>query len=161
MKIKHRITLWIVGAGLLTSLLFSGVVFFEMLEQPYDLLDSQMDHREDMLAEALQAKVTPEGLDALTRSALGLWVRIFDASGHVIGQSVLARQVDLPLRRRKGGYTVRRDLPANQMEDLARYLDDDLGPSDNPAMNHKNQASLLRSSPATARWMSRTVSGMP
>ena len=40
MTVKTRITLLIVGAGLVSSLLFSAVVFYELIEQPFDLLDS-------------------------------------------------------------------------------------------------------------------------
>ena len=141
MKIKHRISLWIVGAGLLTSLAFSGVVFFEMLEQPYDLLDSQIDRQADMLTDRLHAPVTPEHLDALTRSSPGLWIRLFDANGQKVWQSSLAGQVGLPLHHREGGYTVRLRVPMDQGEELARYLeaDDDKGLSDQIALRIKER----------------------
>ena len=131
MKIKHRIILWIVGAGLLTSLVFSGVVFFEMLEQSYEMFDIQMDHRTDMLAVSLQSPVTPEQFDAWTRSAPDLWIRVFDASGHTLWRSVPARLVDLPFHRRDGSYTVRRPKPMNLGGDMARYLGS--GDEDDPS----------------------------
>ena len=148
MKIRHRIILWIVGAGLLTSLLFSGVVFFEMLEQPHDLLDSQIDRRVDMLAAQLPAPVTPERLDALLRSEPHLWIRVFDANSHTVWQSTLAGQMDIPLHRREGGYTVRLRIPTNQGGELARYLDadDDKGLSDNIALRVKERDILAGAS---------------
>ena len=39
MTVKTRITLFIAGAGFIASLLLSVVVFFELLEQPFELLD--------------------------------------------------------------------------------------------------------------------------
>jgi two-component system, OmpR family, sensor kinase len=138
-NIKLRIILWVVGAGLLTSLLFSGVVFFEMLEQPYDLLDAQIDHQVDILAAQLRATVAPDHLEVLFRSTPGRWIRFFDAQGSMVWQSALARQVDLPLHRREGGYTVRSNLPVNPVEGLDRYLQDDKGPSDAIAFRVKER----------------------
>jgi hypothetical protein len=40
MTVKTRITLFIVGAGFFSSLLFSVVVFYELMEQPFELLDT-------------------------------------------------------------------------------------------------------------------------
>jgi len=140
-KIRHRIILWIVGAGLSTSLLFSGVVFFEMLEQPYDLLDSQIDHRVDTLAAQLPAPVTPERLDTLLRSDPGLWIRVLDLNGHRVWQSTLAGKMDIPFRHREGSYTVRLHIPSNQGRELALYLDadDDKGLSDEIALRIKER----------------------
>ena len=39
MTVKTRITLFIAGAGFIASLLFSVVVFFELVEQPIGILD--------------------------------------------------------------------------------------------------------------------------
>ena len=141
MKIRYRIILWIVGTGLLTSLVFSGVVFFEMLEQPYDLLDSQIDRRVDLLATQLQTPVTPDGLDALFRSDPQLWIRVADVKGHTIWQSTLAGQAGLPLRRQEGGYTVRLRIPSNQGKGPVRYLeaDDDKDLSDEIAFRMKER----------------------
>ena len=43
MSVKTRITLLIAGAGFFPSLLFSVVVFYELVEQPFDLLDSVLE----------------------------------------------------------------------------------------------------------------------
>ena len=43
MRIRHKITLWIAGAGVLASLLFSVIVFCEMIEQPYRLIDNDLE----------------------------------------------------------------------------------------------------------------------
>ena len=125
MKIRNRIILWIVGAGMLTSLLFSAVVFFEMLEQPYDLLDSQIDRQTDRVTAQLRPPVTPDRLEVLLGLDPALWMKMVDAHGQAIWRSALARQVDLPLRRREGGYTVRLRIPMDRRGTLARYLDAD------------------------------------
>jgi signal transduction histidine kinase len=40
MTVKRRIALLVAGAGFVASLLFSLAVFFELVEQPFDLLDA-------------------------------------------------------------------------------------------------------------------------
>ena len=43
MTVKTRITLFIVGAGFIASLLFSVVVFLESVEQPIEILDNILE----------------------------------------------------------------------------------------------------------------------
>ncbi len=53
MKIRHKITAWVAGAGLMTSLVFSFVVFWEMQEQPFEIIDSQIEGTADAIAKQL------------------------------------------------------------------------------------------------------------
>ncbi|MBU1139622.1 MAG: hypothetical protein KKA76_11625, partial [Proteobacteria bacterium] len=53
MNIRNRITLLITGVGILASLLFSLIVFYEMLEQPYKLIDTELDQQAHYLLSAL------------------------------------------------------------------------------------------------------------
>jgi len=43
MTIRRRIMLLIVGTGLVSGFLFSGVVFYELVEQSFRLLDSMLE----------------------------------------------------------------------------------------------------------------------
>jgi len=38
MKIRKKITLWISGTALLSTLVFSSVIFFELMEEPFNSL---------------------------------------------------------------------------------------------------------------------------
>ena len=42
MSVKYRITLLVTAPGFIASLIFSLVVFFELLEQPFDVLDYEL-----------------------------------------------------------------------------------------------------------------------
>jgi len=116
MKIRHKITLWVVGSGLLTSLLFSLVVFWEMREQPLEVLDLQLKAMAADMAGQMAKKKSllkagqvnmiflPSGRD---------WIRVYDQEMHPLYQSGLAEVVDLPLYRDKedGAYTVTAHIP--------------------------------------------------
>ena len=109
MKIRHRVALWITGAGVLTSLLFSLIVFFEMLEQPYHQLDSELNAVTGFVADFIQIHPPPQAGSPPARLSEALnryWIRVFDKDRHVVCQSALAEMVDLPLRAEGAGYLV-------------------------------------------------------
>jgi len=100
MTVKTRITLFIVGAGLITSLLFSIVVFYELIEQPFELLDSQMKADACKAAEILvksreesDQKVIDAALPEINRH----WIQIMDPnSKKMLFHSDLAQSVPFP-----------------------------------------------------------------
>ena len=112
MKIRHKITLWVAGAGFLTSFVFSSVVFLEMREQPLQLLDSQLEMTSDALAKQMSKE--PRLLEAKTPNKLIIiqgkryWVKIYDSALCPVYQSELSTVVDLPLYQDKvnDAYTV-------------------------------------------------------
>ena len=59
MKIRHRIMVWVAGAGLLTSLVFSLVVFWELREQPLKMMDSQLQAAADAVTGQLASVQRP------------------------------------------------------------------------------------------------------
>lgn len=119
MKIRHKIALWVAGAGLLTSLVFSLVVFWEMDEQTTDMMDSQLKTMADEVAGQLNTIQQPLGdtvANLLLISSKRYWIKVFDKDLHVIYQSGLSRIVDLPLYTHKNGsYTVSAHIPRNRM----------------------------------------------
>lgn len=109
MKIRHRITLWITGAGLLASLLFSLVVFYELVEQPYELLDSELNIQARNMVSSLRLKDDPTSLaaDPLLLSLGRLyWLKVFDDRQNVVYASPMSRLIDLPLVAGQNIYTV-------------------------------------------------------
>ncbi len=111
MKIRHKITLWVAGAGLLTSLVVSMVVFWEMREQPLEILDAELQSTAHALAARLDME--PGLVDAAREKALFVpsvryWIKIYDPGLHLFFRSDLTALVDLPLyRNRRGlGYTI-------------------------------------------------------
>jgi len=109
MKIRHRITLWITGAGLLASLLFSLVVFYELVEQPYELIDSELSNQAKNLLSALTLPAdTPPLADDPILLQLGKlnWLKVFNDRQKVIYASEMSRLIALPYRTGQDVYTV-------------------------------------------------------
>ncbi len=118
MKIRHKITMWVAGAGLLTSLLLSLVIFLEMREQPFKIMDSDLGSTAAALADRLSKEQRPFGegrTNALAFHGNGYWIKVYSPDLHAVYQSDLSNSVDLPLYRNKGddGYTVRAYVSRN------------------------------------------------
>lgn len=100
MSVKKRIALLVAGSGFLASLLFSVVVFYELIEQPFDLLDTALEEEAHRAFETIKMREQGTGADAILaviRKDDSTWIRIYEkGSGRVMYQSDLARQVTLP-----------------------------------------------------------------
>ncbi len=127
MKIRHRITLWVAGVGLLTSLVFSLVILWEMHDQPLAIMDAQLNtvaHTLSKRLSTLRRPVEDAQAHMLLVSSERYWVKIYDQNQRVVFQSDLSRAADLPLNKDKGKepYMVNTFIPKE-----LRYLypDDD------------------------------------
>ncbi len=110
MKIRNKITLWITGVGLVAGLLFSCVIFYELIEQPYDLLDGELDSQASALLAGINPghdPVAPQAdramLDAIGRF---YWFKVFNKKERLLYASSMTRYADLPLRKNKDGYNI-------------------------------------------------------
>lgn len=117
-KIRHKIMLWVAGAGLATSLVFSLAVFLEMREQPLDLLDAQLKAMAESLDRQLSVNRSfPDGEDSAMIIFVSEqdWIRIYDERMRLLFQSALAGAVDLPLSpdKQDDAYTVTVPIPQN------------------------------------------------
>lgn len=129
MKIRHRITLWITFAGLLSSLSLSMTVILLMWEESFEMLDQELSVYAHALGNALS--VLPDGSITLGSSADALnspyWIRLSDDQGQSVYASPMTGMVDLPLRPTKQGYTVNTSipltwlLPGQEEEDLTSF----------------------------------------
>lgn len=99
MTVQTRIILFIVGSGFLASLIFSVVVFYEMAEQPFNLLDTVLQEEATRVVRTLvnapkkvgerKGEVQPLGLDQY-------WLEVWDAEdGRLLFRSALASQIRL------------------------------------------------------------------
>lgn len=115
MKIRNKITLWITGAGLLAGLLFSLIIFYELIEQPYDLLDGELDSQASTLlaginphAGVLSPKSNKAMLDSIGRL---YWFKVFNGKRQLIYASSMTHFADLPLKNKKSGYNINTTIP--------------------------------------------------
>ncbi|UOD35376.1 GHKL domain-containing protein [Deferribacteraceae bacterium V6Fe1] len=95
-NVKTKIALLISFAGFLTSLFFSLILYFELAEQPFDLLDSILKEEATRVIEYIDSDLKTE--QDLLRDFNRYWVKIFDTqSGKVIFKSELAKRVNIKL----------------------------------------------------------------
>lgn len=115
MKIRNRITLWITGAGLLAGLLFSIVISYELIEQPFELLDGELDSQaHTLLAGCIshEGTLVPQTNRTMLNSIGRLyWLKIFNKKGQIVYSSPMTQYADLPLKKKHGGYNVNATIP--------------------------------------------------
>lgn len=100
MTVKKRITLLVIGAGFVTSLLFSVLVFFELLEQPFEILDAVLKE-EAYRATRMAMKGQEKSEETLFRSTVDInssyWIEVYEkGANRILYQSDLAKLVKLP-----------------------------------------------------------------
>ena len=111
MKIRYKITLWIACAGVLTSLIFSVVVLWEMMEQPYRLIDKDLENMAKTvvrLVDTSQKYPDDSVQKELAFDTERYWIKIFDDHMKVLYQSKLTQYTDLPLHSKNRAYMVER-----------------------------------------------------
>jgi len=119
LKIRQKIALWITGAGVFVSLVFSIIVFLEMKEQPYQLIDDELNTvAQDVMRIAHPAGENPEAMqskNALINSK-EYWIKIYNDRMAIVYQSELTRYADLPLYDKHSGYTIRTTIPKERLK---------------------------------------------
>ncbi len=152
MKIRYKITLWITLTGVLVSLVFSAIVFFEMLEQPYELLDAELNNEALAVIRQLESiqrggKKNFSGLE-LPIDIGRNYIRLYDQRKRVLFRSALARRIQIPMGdHRKRAYTVNTSMPVSQIY-LHRSTDDDPADDDELALRMKAFSVTLAGRPA-------------
>ncbi len=121
MKIRHRIMFWVAGAGLLSSFVFSLVIFLEMWEQPLRMIDSQLKSAAGAVAVELatgQKALDGEQVKALPVFSERYWIKGYDRDQRIVYQSEMSRVVDIPLNRDRGdkAYMIRTHISRNRMD---------------------------------------------
>ncbi len=99
MTVKTRITLFITGTGIIASLLFSVVVFFEFIEQPFEFLDTVLKEeayrRTSMILKRQNASESAP-LDSADHATDTYWIKIYEqGTDRMLYQSGMARSVTL------------------------------------------------------------------
>jgi len=99
MTVKTRITLFISGAGFIASLLFSIVVFYELIEQPFELLDTVLKeeaYRTTGMILKRQKESESAPLDSAAPAMYTYWIEIYEqGTNRMLYQSGLAKSVKL------------------------------------------------------------------
>ena len=118
MKIRQKIALWITGAGVFVSLVFSIIVFLEMIEQPYRLIDDELNTiAQDVIRMVHPAGENPEAMQNknVLINSRDYWIKIYNDRMTVVYQSELTRYADLPLIDKHSGYTIKTTIPKERL----------------------------------------------
>jgi signal transduction histidine kinase len=101
MTVKRRISLLVAGAGFMASLVFSLAVFFELVEQPFEILDAELEAEAQRIVRTVVARQKESGKihsDPAANEIYAHWLKVFEQdSGKLLYQSGLTKSVDLPL----------------------------------------------------------------
>ncbi len=115
MKIRTKITLWITSAGVIVSLFFSLIVFFEMAEQTYDQLDNELTVAAQNIFKIIRK--SEAGLIEQTSLASEIfldnnrhWIRAW-RDDTLVYTSRLGQSINLPLDSEKKRFTVSIKIP--------------------------------------------------
>ena len=117
MKIRKKIALWISATGFLASLVFSIVVFSELIEIPYELIDRDFDNEiSDLLGLLDDAHDTGELIQKIAAAPLSrrYGLRLYGQDAKLLWQSDMARQIDISWPDSSKPVTVTSKLPADQ-----------------------------------------------
>jgi signal transduction histidine kinase len=100
MTVKTRITLFVAGTGFIASLLFSIIVFLQLVEEPIELLDKVLQEQANEITDVF-VNATRDSKTASSKYALShlysYWIKIYDKNtGDLLYQSALAQSVALP-----------------------------------------------------------------
>ena len=100
MSVKYRITLLVTAAGFIASLLFSAVILYESIEQPYAILDMELREETGRAVELIEINQEKSKLEAVNPHILDTfptWLKIYKYnSERVLFKSKLADQISLP-----------------------------------------------------------------
>ncbi|MBA3009147.1 MAG: HAMP domain-containing histidine kinase [Proteobacteria bacterium] len=117
MKIRKKITLWISGTALLSTIVFSCFIFFELMEEPFKYIDQEMQYMADALVEQMQKQGTEKGaydLSHLPYNPDTYWIRVTNNKADTLYQSEITKFTDIPPSP-KTTYMVERVIPRAQI----------------------------------------------
>ncbi|MDY0376526.1 MAG: HAMP domain-containing sensor histidine kinase [Desulfobacterium sp.] len=119
MKIRKRIALWISGTALLSTVVFSSIIFFEVMEQSFTIIDKEIEHIAKALVEQMELqkqKQLPYDLSNLPYHPDLYWIKVIDNRKNTIYSSRVTRYTDIPFSRDKTRYILERFIPESQIQ---------------------------------------------
>jgi len=118
MKIRKKITLWISGTVLLSTFVFSGIIFIEMMDAPFRFIDIEMKHMTQALVKQMENQTLNKGqydLSQMPYNPDNYWIKAYDNTGNTIYQSVITQFTDIPFSGNKTTYMLEKTIPKSQI----------------------------------------------
>lgn len=117
MNIIKKITLWISGTVVLSTLFFSSLVFFKMLGLPFLLIDKELNNMAQALISEMEKETMGKGdydLSKMTFSPDNYWIKVIRHDGKILYQSRITHFTDIGPAG-KSTYMVEKYIPRDQI----------------------------------------------
>lgn len=118
MKARIKITLWTASFTLTVAICFSGFVFYELLEQPFRLIDAELKDIAEVVGQTVSNSNTThlEQTNSLARHPYEkYWIKVGIERGNNLFTSQMARNVEIPARSDKKFYFVKKAIPIEKI----------------------------------------------
>ncbi|WDP88484.1 MAG: HAMP domain-containing histidine kinase [Desulfobacter sp.] len=118
MKIRKKITLWISGTSLLFTILFSSIIFWELTDEPFKLIDREIQHMAVVLADRIKGAGTSGdelNLGGMPYSPDDYWIMAKDEQSQVLYRSKLTEFTDLFAPNEKSRYLIEKNIPRSKI----------------------------------------------
>ncbi len=118
MKARTKITLWTASLTLIVAISFSAIVFYELMEQPFRLIDRDLQDIAEVVGQTV-SKSDHTDLDqktTLTRHPFDkYWIEVKNEGGNILVASQMVKFVDIPARNDKKFYFVKKAIPLEKI----------------------------------------------
>lgn len=131
MKARLKITLWTSSFALLVAIIFSGFVFYELMEQPFRLIDRELRDIRDLASQQIESSSNASQPTEITEHPyVRYWIKIKEKEGKSLLQTPLVQHVDIPSRIDDTFYFIKRNIALENLwiaEEDKDELDDIIG----------------------------------
>ncbi|MFK5952789.1 MAG: HAMP domain-containing sensor histidine kinase [Desulfobacterium sp.] len=114
MKIRKKVTLWISGTVLLSTIVFSSFIFFELMEEPFKFIDNEMKHMTQSLVKLMKNPKQSNGLYDFSHMPYNpdlYWIKVTDNEGNSLYESELTQYAKILPNDNKTIYMVEKKIP--------------------------------------------------
>nr|WP_320191449.1 ATP-binding protein [uncultured Desulfobacter sp.] len=128
MKIRKKITIWISGAALFSTLAFSSLIFFELTEEPFKLIDKELLHMATVLTQRIQETTNHKkalNLNDMPYNPDDYWIVAVDDHKKEIYRSRLTQFTDISTPIGKTRFVIEKHIPRTHIW-LKQDRDDDV-----------------------------------
>ena len=114
MKIRKKITLWISGTALLSTLVFSSFISFELMEEPFKFIDNEIKHMTRSLVKQMEISKKSNGQYDLSHMPYNpdlYWIKVTDNEKNSLYESKLTQYAKILPNGNKTTYMVEKKIP--------------------------------------------------
>ncbi len=118
MKIRKKITIWISGAALFSTMVFSSIIFFELTQEPFKLIDKEIQHMAAVLAQRITKDTNKGGVfdpDSMPYNPDEYWIVAKDDQKKVLYRSRLTKFTDLSAPAGKTRFLIEKHIPRSSI----------------------------------------------